>query len=157
MHCHNKEDVSMLLRFIVLLVTIIALTPISTVSAQGAATWQRTYPERTQPACTWIVAQWSDGTYSASAWECDAGQAAVRSDGARATRGYPQIADNGCTEYVSQWSDQSYSWVPWQCPAGVVYPKSKSRGVQPVPRRQNLRFHGLFQFGRELGVVEKRF
>lgn len=99
-------------------------------NAQIPATWIRTYPERTQPACTWIIAAWSDGSFSASAWECDPGRAAVRADGARASRGYPQTAENGCTEYVSQWSDNSYSWVPYTCPAGVVYLKSRTQGVQ---------------------------
>lgn len=102
-------------------------------NAQIPVPWVRTYPERSQPACTWIIAQWGDGTYNASAWECDAGRSAVRSDGATATRGYPQTASNGCTEYVSQWSDGTYSWVPYTCPAGVTYFKSQSQGVQPAP------------------------
>lgn len=106
---------------------------VSPAAAQIPVPWVRTYPERSQPSCTWIIAQWGDGTYNASAWECDAGRSAVRIDGATATRGYPQTASNGCTEYVSQWSDGTYSWVPWTCPAGVAYFKSQSQGVQPAP------------------------
>src|SRR6478672_8515206 len=92
-----------------------------TASAQIPAVWLRSYPERIQPSCTWIVAAWSDGTFSSSPNDCDPGQAPVRSDGARGVQSFSQVADNGCTETVTLWSDNSYSWVPFTCPPGAVY------------------------------------
>ncbi len=67
-----------------------------------------------------FVAQWSDGTYSGTPWDCGPGTIAQRGD-LTATRGYPQIAANRCVEYVTQWSDGSYTWVPFECPPGVTY------------------------------------
>lgn len=122
------------MRFVIAVLLVLAAMPWSalTASAQIPAVWLRTYPEQTQPACTWAIAAWSDGTFSASPNECDPGQAPLRADGARGVQGFSQVADNGCTETVTLWSDNSYSWVPFTCPSGAVYLKAQSRGVQPL-------------------------
>ena len=83
--------------------------------------WVRGYPERGADGCVYYVAQWSDGTYSATPWEC--GGRTIQSGNLTASRIYPQRAANGCIEYVAQWSDGSYTWVPFSCPAGTVYHK----------------------------------
>ncbi len=100
----------------------------------GQLGWVRGYPSRGNPqfnmtaGCVYYVAQWSDGTYTSTPWDCNPG--VVARDGNRtASRGYPQIARNGCTEYVTEWADnrgnKSWTWVPFSCPSGVWYPKPR--------------------------------
>ena len=84
--------------------------------------WVRGYPEIGPSGCVDYVAQWSDGTYSGTPWDCGPGTIAQRGE-LTATRGYPQFAANRCVEYVTQWSDGSYTWVPFECPPGVTYYK----------------------------------
>lgn len=109
-------------RLLAFVIALVFLVPASQASAQNVnATWVRGYPERVTSGCVWYVAQWSDGAYSASPWQCDPGSVARLTSGATATSGYPQRAANGCIEYVTQWSDRSYTWVPVSCPAGVSY------------------------------------
>jgi len=95
--------------------------PIAAAPAPSQAVWSRGYPEVGPSGCVEYVAAWSDGTYTATPWDCG-GRAATRGS-ATANRGYPQLNANGCTEYVTAWSDGSYSWVPFECPPGVVYTK----------------------------------
>ena len=102
--------------------------PITPASAQDAIIWARGYPEVGPSGCVDYVAQWSDGTYTATPWDCGPGRAPRRGD-LTGSRGYPQLAANGCIEYVTQWSDGSYTWVPFSCPTGVVYFKPGT----PVP------------------------
>ncbi len=90
--------------------------------AQEFIVWTRGYPEVGPSGCVDYVAQWSDGTYTATPWDCGPETVARRGD-LTATRGYPQRAANGCIEYVTQWNDGSYTWVPFWCPAGVTYYK----------------------------------
>lgn len=89
-------------------------------SKSPAQLWVRGYPEIGPSGCVDYVAQWSDGSYSGTPWDCGEGTIARRGD-LTATRGYPQVADNRCVEYVTQWSDGSYTWVPFECPPGVTY------------------------------------
>ncbi len=98
---------------------LVVLLVLPRVASAQAVTWTRGYPEIGPSGCVDYVAQWSDGTYTATPWDCRGG-IAQRGD-LTATRGYPQLAANGCTEYVTQWSDGSYTWVPFSCPAGVTY------------------------------------
>lgn len=90
--------------------------------AQEQVVWIRGYPERGVSGCVDYVAEWSDGTYTSTPWDCGPGWLPSRGS-VTGSRGYPQIAANGCTEYVTQWSDSSYTWVPFSCPPGVTYPK----------------------------------
>lgn len=106
-------------------VLIVGIAP-SPIGAQ-TATWVRGYPQQGASGCVEYVAQWSDGTFTATPWECPPGQVA-RMGTLTASRGYPQIATNGCTEYVTQWSDESFTWVPFNCPRGVVYTKPGGGG-----------------------------
>lgn len=100
-------------------------------------TWVRGYPERGQSGCVEYVAQWSDGTFTSTPWDCGPGQVARRG-AATAARGYPQQAANGCTEYVTQWSDGTYTWVPFSCPPGVVYVKPNAAGGPAAGAPQTL-------------------
>ncbi len=97
-----------------------SVAPPSAAVPLGAVVWTRGYPEIGPSGCVDYVAQWSDGTYSGTPWECGPGTIARRGT-LMASRGYPQMAANGCIEYVTQWSDSTYTWVPFSCPAGVIY------------------------------------
>lgn len=113
--------------------------------AQEQVVWVRGYPERGVSGCVDYVAQWSDGTYTATPWDCGAGWLPSRGS-VTGSRGYPQIAANGCTEYVTQWSDGTYSWVPFSCPPSVVYakpPEAFEPAVARVPAPANERSTAL--------------
>lgn len=99
------------------------LSPLAGAVSAQAPTWERGYPQRGASGCVEYIAQWSDGTYTSTPWDCGPGQVAVGANGVIASRGYPQQAPNGCTEYVTQWSDDTYTWVPFSCPEGVQYVK----------------------------------
>ncbi|MFN8535034.1 MAG: hypothetical protein U0556_15965 [Dehalococcoidia bacterium] len=95
-------------------------------SAQGPITWMRSYPQLGNDGCTWVVAQWSDSSFSQTPWDCPAGTAAVRDDGTAAEQGYPEQGPGGCIWYVTRWADGQFTSVPFECPAGVVAAKPGS-------------------------------
>ena len=109
-----------------LLGALLMVAPAGIAGAQSA-TWVRGYPEIGPSGCVDYVAQWSDGTYTSTPWDCGPGRTAQRGT-VTASRGYPQLAANGCTEYVTQWSDGTFTWVPFSCPPGVVYVKPSETG-----------------------------
>jgi hypothetical protein len=103
------------------------------VHAQGVPVWQRTYPQNLEDGCVYLVAQWSDGTYTWVPWSCPAGVAPIRQmDRSRpGGRPFSQLSTTypGCIENVVAWNDGIYTWVPFSCPPGVVYVKP---GTFPV-------------------------
>jgi hypothetical protein len=105
---------------------------IGAVSAQNSVIWIRSYPQQVISHCISYVAEWSDGTFSQTPWQCDPGFRSTiiykLPDGTvektiEASPGYSQMASNGCIEYVTAWSDGTYTLVPFSCPPGVVYVK----------------------------------
>ncbi|GIW06376.1 MAG: hypothetical protein KatS3mg060_1181 [Dehalococcoidia bacterium] len=116
--------------FAVLVLILGGAWSFETVSAQAGVVWVRGYPEVGLTGCVEYVAQWSDGSYTSTVWDCRGGVAQIGT--LTAVRGYPQRAANGCIEYVTQWSDGQYSWVPFSCPLGVSYSKSAARGLQQL-------------------------
>ncbi|GIW07069.1 MAG: hypothetical protein KatS3mg060_1874 [Dehalococcoidia bacterium] len=90
---------------------------------QSAVTWVRSYPQLGADGCTWVVATWSDGSFSQTPWDCPTNAPAQREDGVGAERSYPELGPGGCVWYVTQWADGQFSAVPFECPAGVVAAK----------------------------------
>ncbi|MFN8535642.1 MAG: hypothetical protein U0556_19055 [Dehalococcoidia bacterium] len=110
----------------------------SPVLAQAPPIWLGGYAERQADGCTWYVARWSDGSFSATPWECPPGSIPVRSDGyAGSDRGYSEERSGGCVWYVTRWADGGYSAVPFSCPPGLTATQDGGTtggvGEQPTP------------------------
>lgn len=124
-------------RLLVAALTLFGATPVA--SGQSVVTWLRSYPQLGEDDCVWIVAAWSDGSFSQTPWECPAGATALRDDGVRAERGYPELGPGGCVWYVTRWADGQFSATPFECPAGVVAakpgasPAAVAAPVAPAP------------------------
>lgn len=100
-------------------------------AAQEPASWLSGYPEQRPDGCVWYVARWSDGSFSATPWECPPGAQPERADGGLGmVRGYPEQRPDGCRWYVTAWRDGTFSAVPFFCPAGVIALKE---GTAPLP------------------------
>lgn len=119
-----------MLSLAILALVVGALVPEPAIS-ESLPSWVRGYPEMSTRHCAYFIAIWSDGGYSSTPWECEAGYVATRGD-ANASRGYPQPAPDGCVEYVTQWSDGSYTWVPFSCPPGTLYQKPALADASPA-------------------------
>jgi hypothetical protein len=100
----------------------LAFTKASTMAEAQVPRWVQSYPQRGASGCVEYVARWSDGTYTATLWDCPPGKVA-HLGALSARQGYMEIAPNGCTEYITEWSDTVYTSVPVTCPPGVVYYK----------------------------------
>ncbi|GIW06161.1 MAG: hypothetical protein KatS3mg060_0966 [Dehalococcoidia bacterium] len=93
----------------------------ASLSGQGTVVWIAGYPEQRRDGCVWYVARWSDGSFTATPWECGPNGSPARADGlVGAERGYPELYPNGCVWYVTRWRDGDYSAVPFSCPPGVT-------------------------------------
>ncbi len=120
-------------RILVPLAVLAFLSLAGVALAQSPVTWLRGYPERTDSNCVYYIAAWSDGSYTSTPWECDAGSVAVNPDGVKAGRGYPELGVDNCVWYVTQWEDGTYTNVPFSCPAGLTaYLPGTEPAVQPV-------------------------
>jgi hypothetical protein len=128
-----EDGMRKMLRFAIPLLALIGALWIFTASAQGA-TWQRGYPELRGDGCDWVVAQWSDGTWTSVPWNCPAGTTPVR-QGTNVgwARSYPQLEAGNCVWYVVQWNDGVYTKVPFQCPTGVTQFKDGTTTGTPQP------------------------
>jgi endonuclease YncB( thermonuclease family) len=99
------------------------------------ATWVRSFPQQGVEGCIWMVAEWSDGSYTQTPWNCPAGVVPTRPGSAAVAEArYPETASGGCTWYVVRWNDGQYSAVPVDCPVGLTTPKLNT-GIGPaIPR-----------------------
>lgn len=112
--------------------------------------WVRGYPEVGLNGCIYLVAQWSDGTYTSTPWRCPLGFVPFREGTlVLASRGYTQRVDLGCIEVVTQWLDGVYTSVPYSCPPGVVY--FKNRQIVPLPYYYPYPgYHGPWVYGGQV-------
>jgi hypothetical protein len=138
-------------RSLVVWLALLALLAPEPLSAQAPVLWLGGHPEARPDGCVWYVARWSDGSSTATPWDCTVAAEPARPDGVvGADRGYPEARAEGCVWYVTRWSDGGYSAVPFSCPAGVTATKAGSAiasaapPASPTPElRDGLRFYPL--------------
>lgn len=79
-------------------------------------TWVRSYPQPDADGCTSVVAQWSDGVYTAVPWDS---RCSFSGNLGRAINAYVELRPDGCTWYVVRW-EGGYTRVPTSCPNGAT-------------------------------------
>jgi hypothetical protein len=131
-----------------LLALVIALVAIPSLAAADGVALTRSYPEPRADGCTWWVALWADGAFTAAPDTCSPLSTPVNPvNGSPRVRGFPQVQAGNCTWIVAQWFDGSFASVPVRCPAGVTATRDGGAigtpTATPPPAAAAPRFRGV--------------